>query len=70
MDEMRITSEFTRGIVSKLIERLLKKKLRYDANIQLNDFRAHMIDGKTRVHVDVDFEIDKDELLKILGNMS
>lgn len=69
MDEMKITSGFTRGIVSKLISKSLSKKLGYDINVQVNGLEATVVDGKTSVHLDADFEIGKDELTKILKNI-
>lgn len=63
---MKITSAFTRNIVSKLIRRVIKKKSGYDVDIRLSEFRTTIIDGKTRIHLNVDAELDKDELNKIL----
>lgn len=69
MDEMKITSKFTTNMISKLIKMVLSKKLGYNVNIQLNAINATIIDGKTHVHLDVDAELDKDELTKILKNI-
>ena len=66
MDEMKITSAFTRNIVSKLIRGVIKKKTGYDIDIRLSDFSTTIIDGKTHVHLDVDAELEKSELIKIL----
>lgn len=69
MDEMLITSIFTRGIVSKLIRRVLKKKTGYDVDIYLNEFQANSKDGKTYIHLDIDANLEKDELVKILKSV-
>lgn len=66
MDEMKIGSKFMRTTLSKLIKRLLKKKIGYDIDIQLNEFTATIIDGKAQVHINADAELEKDELIKIL----
>lgn len=66
MDEMKITSAFTRNIVSKLIRGVIKKKTGFDIDIRLSDFSTTIIDGKTYVHLDVDAELEKDELIKLL----
>ena len=50
MDEMKIVSKFTRGIISKAIKMVIA-------------------DGKTHLHVDVDAEIGKDELVNILKSI-
>ena len=69
MDEMKITSKFTTNMISKLIKMVLSKKLGYSVDIQLNAINATIVDGKTHVHLDVDAELDKDELTKILKNI-
>jgi hypothetical protein len=48
---------------------LIRKKFRYDVELKLNEVNATVIDGKTHVHLDVDAELEKDELIKILKNI-
>lgn len=69
MDEVKIVSKFTRSAISKLIKAMLHKKLGYNVDIQLNGVNATIMDGKTHVHLDIDAELDKDELVKILKNI-
>lgn len=66
MDEMKIGSKFTRILLSKLIKMVVRKKFGYEVDIQLNGLTATVIDGKAHVHLDVDAELEKDELVKIL----
>lgn len=66
MDEMRIVSKFTRGIISKAIKIVIRKKTGYNIDIQLNEAITTINDGKTHLHLDVDAELDKDELMSIL----
>lgn len=69
MDEMRIVSKFTRGIISKVLKTVIRKKSGYDVDIQLNEVTVTISEGTTRLHVDVDAEIDKEELIKILKSI-
>lgn len=69
MDEMKLVSKFTRGIVSKLLNKVIKKNTGYDVNIQLNEVTATMTDGKTHLHMDIDAEISKEELMKLLKSI-
>lgn len=69
MDEMSIVSKFTTSIVSKLVEKVLRKKTGYDVNIQLNDVRAYYSNEKAHVHLDVDAELDKEELMRIIKSI-
>lgn len=66
MDEMKVISGFTRGILSKLVMRLLKKKFDCDINVQLNEINVSVVDGKSHIYLDLDAELEKDELVKIL----
>ena len=69
MDEMRIVSKFTRGIISKAIKMVISKKTGYNIDIQLNEAITTISDGKTHLHLDVDAELDKDELMSILKSI-
>ena len=69
MDEMKIKSKFTTSIISKLTNLAIRKKLGYDVNLSLNNINATVVDGKTHVRLDVDMDLNKDELMKILKNI-
>lgn len=63
---MKIITKFTRGLISKLVKMILHKKFGYDIGIQLNEMNVTITDGKAQVHLNVDAELDKDELTKLL----
>lgn len=67
MDEMKITSKFTTNIVSKIITKILKQKLGYNAELKLNAIKINLDDEQTHIHLDVDADISKEELLKIIS---
>lgn len=69
MDEMKIGSKFTTGIISKLVSMVIRKKFGYEVELKLNEVNATVINGKTHVHLDVDAELDKEELMKILTSI-
>ncbi|WP_289307824.1 hypothetical protein [uncultured Phocaeicola sp.] len=69
MDEMKIVSKFTTNMISKLVKKVLRKKTGYNIDIRLNGITAGINDGRTHIHLDVDAELDKDELTKILKNI-
>ncbi len=66
---MKIQSKFMTGLVSKLVSRAIRRKLSCDADIQLNELRTTVIDGKTHVHLDLDAELTKEELTKLLQSI-
>lgn len=69
MDEMRIVSKFTRGVVSKILKTVIHKKTGYDMDIQLNKITASVYDEKAHLHLDIDAELNKEELMKILKSV-
>lgn len=69
MDEMKLESKFTTGIASKIIKRAVKNKLGYDVDVTLNKFRTVLMDDKTHVHLDVDLELSKEDLNKLLESI-
>lgn len=66
---MKIESKFMRGIVSKFIKKAMRDKLGYNVDVQLNGFRTTVIDEKTHVHLDIDLELTKEELDKLLKSI-
>lgn len=66
MDEMKLESKWIRGLASKLIKKILRDKSGCNVDVQLNNFRTTVIDEKTHVHLDIDLELSKDELDKLL----
>ena len=69
MDEMRIVSKFTRGIISKALKMVVRKKTGYNVDIQVNEITTTIDDGKTHLHVDIDAELEREELIKILKSI-
>ena len=66
MDEVKIVSGFTRNLISKLVRTIVFKKTGYNIAILINEMKTTIDNGKTHIHLDLDAEIDKEELLKIL----
>ena len=63
---MKIESKFMTGIASRFIKKAVCNKLGCDMDIQLNGFRTTVLDDKTHVHLDVDLELTKEELDKLM----
>lgn len=68
MDEMKLklSTKFMRGIVSKILSRMIYKKIGYKVNIQINELDINMIDGDTAVHANVELKCNSDEFKKIM----
>jgi hypothetical protein len=65
MDEMKIGSKFMKNAISSMVKTLLLKKVGYDVDIQLNELEVSNTDERTHVHMNVDAEVKRDELVKI-----
>ena len=66
MDEMNIISKFTTARVSKAAKVIIKKKLGVDMDIWFKEMKVTVNDGTTHAHLDIDVELSKEELKKIL----
>ena len=69
MDEMRLESKFTTMIASKVAEKMVRDKLGYDVDIRLNRFRTTVMEEKMHVELNVDLELTKEELNKLLKSV-
>lgn len=65
MDELKIKTKLMRGILSKVIEMLIRKKTGYKIKIQVNDIDVSITDDVAHVHLNVDGDIDVNEFKKI-----
>lgn len=68
MDELKLSlsTKFMRGIVTKIISKAIYKKTGYNIDIELNEIKLETIDGKVRVHANVDAEIKNEDLMSII----
>ncbi len=69
MDELKIGSKWMKNVIAKAARAALKKKLGLEAEIQLYELSAELADGKARIHLNIDAELTKDELVKLLKNV-
>ncbi len=61
MDEMKIRTGFLKGIISRIVSSVIKKKLGRKIKVTLNDLQIEIKD-KALVHLDLDAEMTKEEL--------
>lgn len=66
---MKIESKFMTGIASRFIKKAVCNKLGCDMDIQLNGFRTTVLDDQTHVHLDIDLELTKDGLNKLMKSI-
>ena len=70
MDEMNIRTGFIQGLVTKLIKKIIKQKTGYTPELWFNDPIQVSFDGdKVKIHLNLDAELGKDDLQKILKDL-
>lgn len=71
MDEMKVklSTNFMRSIVSKVISRAIYKKYGYRVDIQLNDLDINIIDGETKIATNVEVKLESKEFMKIVKSL-
>lgn len=67
MDEMKINfnTKFMRGLISKLIVKIVSKKIGFKPEIDLKDFEVELKDGKLVFHISLDGSVDEKAFTKI-----
>lgn len=72
MDEMRLklSTNFMKNIVSKLMSKLIYKKFGYKINIKLEDIDIWAVDGDTTIKLNVEAKLDSNEFKKLVKNIS
>lgn len=68
VDELKLnlSGNFMKGIITKVLAKMIQKKLGYKIDIELNSLDIKVVDGKARLHVDADAEMNNDDLFKII----
>ena len=66
---MKIESKFMTGLVSRIAGKAIRDRLGYNVNIQLNGLRTAILEDRTHVHLDIDLELTKEELNKLMKSI-
>jgi hypothetical protein len=71
MDELKLklSTKFMKGIVANLISKALVKKLGYNIDILLNEIEVKAENGKVRLHIDADAEVENGEFVRMLKSI-
>lgn len=70
MDKLifKLGSKMLKGVITGFITKSLKKQFGCDINVQINDLDISVEDGKAKLHIDVDGNMNQDELMKLMKN--
>ena len=64
-DEMRVRSDFLKGIISSLVTKTLKKKLGKEVKLELGALDVK-IGEQAHVHLEIDAEMPREELGRLI----
>lgn len=64
-----INSSFTKGILSRIAKKVIRKKTGYEIGLQIHDLNAQIENGVSKVCLNVELELPKEELMKILKDV-
>lgn len=68
MDELKLklSTKFMRGIVAKVISKMIFKKFNVKPSIEVNEIEVEMKDGNVRFHISVDGNLDEKSFMKAI----
>ena len=66
MDELTLKIPFSTELTAYLARKLLEKKVGCIADVQFENIDVTIRDGKVHAHLDVDLNMEKEELLKLI----
>lgn len=71
MDElkMKLSTKFMRNLLAGYISRVLRKKLGHEIGVDIEEVSIETIDGKVKVHLNVDAEVSNDEFMRIVKRL-
>lgn len=71
MDELKIESNFMKGVINKIVGKILKKKLSSQtANFMANEVDIRRANGATFVHLSVVVELSDNDIMTLLKEAS
>jgi DNA-binding Lrp family transcriptional regulator len=72
MDEMklRLSTKWMRGLVSKLLAKVIYKKFGVKINLQINELDVSSINGNTNVKAGVEIKLNNEEFMKLMNQLN
>lgn len=71
MDELKIESNFMKGVINKIVGKILKKKLSSQtANFMANEVDIRRANGATFVHLSVVIELSDNDIMTLFKEAS
>lgn len=65
---LKLRTNFTKDIMSKVLTKLIKKNFGYKVNVQVQDLDVMYVDGQAIVSTNVVMKLDGEELKELILN--
>lgn len=71
MDELKLklSTKFMRNLLAGYISRVLRKKLGYEVEVDIEEVSIETVDGKVKLHLNVGAEVNNDEFMRIVKRL-
>lgn len=71
MDELKLklSTKFMRNLLAGYISRVLRKKLGYEVEVDIEEVSIETVDGKVKLHLNVGAEVERDEFMRIVKRL-
>ena len=68
MDELKLVlnTKFMRSIITKILAKAIYKKTGYRIDIEIDEVKTETYDGKVKIHMDLNAEMNSGDLVKAL----
>lgn len=63
---MKLRTDFTKGILSKILTKKIKQNLGYRIDIKIQDLDVVYVDGKAVINTNVTLQLDGEELKELV----
>lgn len=67
--KMKLSTKFMRDVLAGLLQKMILKKTGYNVDIQIEEISIETVDGKIRLHANVDGEISNEEFMRIVKRL-
>lgn len=67
--KLKLSTKIMKKMIANFISKALHKKFGYDIDILINEIEVKNENGKVKLHVDVDAEVDNCEFVNILKSI-
>ena len=69
MDELNIVTGWTRTLLSKILRKLINKKIGTDIDLRVNTLKVNIVDGQVCFHLDIEGAMTKTQFSDMVNRL-